>query len=66
MAQQAIRTKDIPEWADKKAAEKTKKQREKGRKMAGKTFEQLSQKQKDVLLKALAVQAGLIDDSDDE
>jgi hypothetical protein len=66
MAKQAIRTKDIPEWAAKKTSAKTKRRREEGRKMKGKTFEQLSQSEKDVLLKALAVQAGLIDDSDDE
>ena len=33
--------------------------------LAGNTFEDLTNPEKDKLLKALAVQAGLIDDSDD-
>jgi hypothetical protein len=64
---QALRTKDIPEWAAQKAAKKTKKDREDGRKtsLGGKSFEDLTNPEKDLLLKALAVKAGLIDDSDD-
>jgi hypothetical protein len=64
---QAKRTKDIPGWADQQAEKKAKKSREDSRKSAlsGKAFEDLSGNEKDLLLKALAVQAGLIADSDD-
>lgn len=64
---QAKRTKDIPGWAAEQAAKKAKKAREDGRKsgLSGKVFEDLTGNEKDTLLKALAVKAGLIEDSDD-
>jgi len=67
MAVQAIRTKDIPEWAAKKAEAKTKKDRKDARDatFAGKTFEDLNNQEKDALLKAIAVRMQLIEDSDD-
>lgn len=50
-------------------AEKLKKHRRReGRrgKLKGKTFEALSQQEKDTLLKQLAIQAGLLEDSEDQ
>ena len=63
----ALKTKDIPGRQAAVDAKKAKKARQVARKgdLSGKTFEQLNNPQKDALLKQLAVQAGLIEDSDD-
>lgn len=55
-------TVDVPGWAAVKAAEKRKATRKKS--LTTKTFEQLSNAEKDQLLKTLAVQAGLVQDSE--
>jgi len=55
--------KERPEEVAKVADRVRKADRRSG--LAGKTFESMTNPQKDKLLKALAVRAGLIDDSDD-
>jgi hypothetical protein len=62
----AIRAKDQAGWNTELATKSQKKQRSKTRSdvLATKTFEDLTPPQKDMLLKALAVKAGLILDSD--
>jgi len=68
MAREAIRARDLPGRAEEKAERLAHEARGKARQgsVEGSTFESLSAKQKDVLLKQLAIQAGLIEDSDDE
>ena len=63
----ALKTRDIPGRQATVDAKKAAKARQQARKtdFAGKTFEQLTGPQKDALLKQLAVQAKLIEDSDD-
>ncbi len=61
----AIKTSDIPEYETPRAAARTVKGRRAGREKKGSAFEGLSNAEKDLLLKELAVRAGLIDDSDD-
>lgn len=60
----ALTGKDIPAHA----AKLTKAAREGARsaKLKGKTFEALNQKEKDALLKTLAIRAGLLEDSEDQ
>lgn len=71
MAQQAaINSKDLPDWQAKQADLRTAVQgqrRQEARRttLVSKTFENLSNKEKDKLLKSIAVQLGLIQDSDD-
>ena len=71
MAQQAaIKSKDLPDWqatlAERTTAAQTQqRQATRSTALAAKTFETLSTAEKGKLLKAVAVQMGLIQDSDD-
>ena len=67
MATTALTTKDIPGWTEEKAAKKAARARaaERHGALSTKTFEELTGQEKDLLLKAVAVQLGLIADSDD-
>jgi len=68
MTKLAIRAVDIPEEAEKRSSRAGVEARKVARKGAlkGKTLESLTPKQRDQLLKELAIQAGLIEDSDDD
>lgn len=68
MARAAKTVRGLSGQSERQAQERTKDARGKSRRggLSGKTFEELTAKQKDALLKELAVKAGLIDDSDDE
>jgi hypothetical protein len=62
---QAKSTKDhVPGWTEKKDGIKA--QREKRAQLKSETFEKLTKKQKDLLLKRIAVRLGMIADSEDE
>lgn len=63
MARTALKTKDDPDHVTRVAKEQRKRARVKRHK--SKKFEDLNATQKDELLKALAVRAGLVEDSDD-
>lgn len=64
MARQAIKTADDPKAIERSAREARARARVDG--TSGKTFEQLNQKEKDRLLKALLIRNGLVVDSEDE
>lgn len=68
MARAAKRAVDVTGESERRADIKRKAERKAARREArlGRTFESLSQKDRNVLLKELAIQAGLIDDSEDE
>lgn len=68
MARAAKRVRDLPGQSERQTDERARRSRGKARgdSLRGVSFERLTAKQKDTLLKELAVQAGLIDDSDDE
>jgi len=63
MGRPALQAKDHPAHAAQLAEKRTLLQRKDA--LAGKTFEQLSPSEKDLLLKAVAVQLGWILDSQD-
>jgi len=60
----ALVGRDIPSHAAK--LERVRRVGERKTKLKGKTFESLSQKDKDALLKTLAIRAGLLEDSEDQ
>jgi len=68
MARKANTTASLPGRSEELAAMQVQQQRRDRRSQhrTGKSFEELTQKQKDHLLKEVAVALGLIDDSDDE
>jgi hypothetical protein len=67
MARAALKTRDLPGRVAELDGKKQKRTRLTGRMttLSGKVFESMTPPEKDLLLKALAVAAGLIDDSDD-
>jgi hypothetical protein len=68
MARKANTTASLPGRSEELAAMQVQQQRRAQRVQgrSGKSFESLTQKQKDHLLKEVAIVLGLIDDSDDE
>jgi len=68
MARQMKKVSDLPGQSDSTTRRRAQRSRrsERAARFREVTFETLTAKQKDRLLKELAVQAGLIDDSDDE